>query len=103
MPANASIYQIREMNMKNNDNTTTTSERTRATQLQFERTIILLDTILVSIMCMSSFFHLMFADMGKNPLVSFSFLLVYVASLVGLGFLSWDFIQDLTAHSKERS
>ncbi len=103
MPANASIYQIREMNMKNNDNTTTTSERTRATQLQFERTIILLDTILVSIMCMSSFFHLMFADMGKNPLVSFVFLLVYVVSLVGLGFLSWDFIQDLTAHSKEQS
>ncbi|MFH6891563.1 hypothetical protein ACHEUQ_03165 [Alloscardovia omnicolens] len=89
--------------MKNNDNTTTTSERTRATQLQFERTIILLDTILVSIMCMSSFFHLMFADMGKNPLVSFVFLLVYVVSLVGLGFLSWDFIQDLTAHSKEQS
>ena len=89
--------------MKNNSDTTTMSDRTRATQLQFERTIILLDTILVSVMCVSSFFHLMFADMGKNPLVSFVFLLVYVVSLVGLGFLSCDFIQDLTAHSKERS
>lgn len=89
--------------MKNNSNTTTMSDRARQTQLQFERTIILLDTILVSVMCMSSFFHLMFADMGKNPLVSFVFLLVYVVSLVGLGFLSWDFIQDLTAHSKEQS
>lgn len=89
--------------MKNNSDTTTMSDRTRATQLQFERTIILLDTILVSIMCMSSFFYLMFANMGKNPFISFLFLLVYVVSLVGLGFLSWDFIQDLTAHSKERS
>lgn len=89
--------------MKNNSNTTTMSDRAQQTQLQFERTIILLDTILVSLMCMSSFFYLMFANMGKNPLVSFSFLLVYVVSLVGLGFLSWDFIQDLTAHSKEQS
>ena len=89
--------------MKNSSNTTTMSDRAQQTQLQFERTIILLDTILVSLMCMSSFFYLMFANMGKNPLVSFSFLLVYVVSLVGLGFLSWDFIQDLTAHSKEQS
>lgn len=89
--------------MKNNSDTTTMSDRTRATQLQFERTIILLDTILVSIMCMSSFFYLMFVNANRNPFISFSFLLVYVASLVGLGFLSWDFIQDLTAHSKERS
>ena len=89
--------------MKNNSNTTTMSERGRKTQLQFERTIVLLDTVGISVMCVSSFFHLMFANMGKNPLVSFVFLLVYVVSLVGLGFLSWDFIQDLTAHSKERS
>lgn len=89
--------------MKNNSDTTTMSDRAQQTQLQFERTIILLDTILVSLMCMSSFFYLMFANMGKNPFISFSFLLVYVVSLVGLGFLSWDFIQDLTAHSKERS
>ena len=88
--------------MKNNSDTTTMSDRAQQTQLQFERTIILLDTILVSLMCMSSFFYLMFANMGKNPFISFSFLLVYVVSLVGLGFLSWDFIQDLTAHSKER-
>lgn len=81
--------------MKNNSNTATMSERERKTQLQFERTIVLLDTVVISVMCVSSFFHLMFADMGKNPLVSFVFLLVYVVSLVGLGFFVVGFYSRL--------